>query len=368
MGIELLTPKMNQLYYDVVASLGQLPPEQKEFIFGKPGEENMDLVKIVADYITFEYIKYSYDSCDEKHSVRYYIGDKYSDSERGIQTRNRERMVKYKQKEIERYKELYSGQEDRFKDMSIMKNRMKGHEITRMNYLEQNIFHDISVLEKIVTGSISDSDSVKEADFCELFGKYDDKVKKLMADSQKSDEDMVFSSLALFTLEWCFGIETVYNLACMMEEDNVQEIDFNKLIMLCGRIEVESRFGSWVHTDSRMVRERILFLPYLYLCEDENAMARLDEAEENEEVFDKVREILVLVEYYKSLYETESGELYKEWFKKESNIHDWASFMRYYNVFVIWEEKEWPQHKRIKNMRKIFKGMTAPLSIRNNKK
>ena len=360
MSIELLTPNMKRLYYDIVASLGQLPVGKKEFLFGRSDEEDMDLVKIIADYITFEFIKYAHDSDDEKFSVRHFYDDNGKDDERGIQTRNRERMVKYKKAEIERNKEVYSEQKDRFKDMSIMKNRMEGHEITKMNFLEQNIFHDVKVLEKIVNGRITDSDSVSGKDFIRDFKEYDDKVKELMENSKKSDEDMVFYSLAFFTLEWHFGIETFYKLACMMEEDNVQEIDFNRLIMLCSRISIESRFGGWVHTDSRMARERILLLPYLYLNGDKDIMPSIDEAEEKEEVFDKFREIIVLVEYYKSVYECKSGGLYKEWFKKESNMQDWASFLRYYDIFMIWEEKEWPNLKRIKNMRKIFKGIMAP--------
>ena len=57
--------------------------------------------------------------------------------------------------------------------------------------------------------------------------------------------------------------------------------------------------------------------------------------------------------------EYHKGEPYKEWFRKESSMEDWASFFRYYDLFGIWQRKEWTG-KRIRYMRKLFDMVLLP--------
>mgnify|MGYP007038293948 CR=1 FL=1 len=52
------------------------------------------------------------------------------------------------------------------------------------------------------------------------------------------------------------------------------------------------------------------------------------------------------------------GGTYADWFKDNTDIHDWASFFREYNVFDTWHEKKWT-NKKIKKARKILE-MRAP--------
>ena len=76
-------------------------------------------------------------------------------------------------------------------------------------------------------------------------------------------------------------------------------------------------------------------------------------------MFNMIREIIVLGCIYKEKMTSIDGDLYKEWFRKESNIEDWASFFRFYNIFDIWEKKEWTNTK-IRNLRHIFDVMIIP--------
>lgn len=55
----MMTEKMQDLYMDIVASLGQLPIERKGYIFGFEGEIDFDWINMVTDHIVLEYIKYS---------------------------------------------------------------------------------------------------------------------------------------------------------------------------------------------------------------------------------------------------------------------------------------------------------------------
>jgi hypothetical protein len=55
----------------------------------------------------------------------------------------------------------------------------------------------------------------------------------------------------------------------------------------------------------------------------------------------------------------EEEEPYKEWFRKESSMADWASFLNYYDIFSIWQKKEWTR-ARIQNMRYLFDLVLLP--------
>ena len=54
---------MKMLQMDVIGALGNLPEEQRCFLFGNPGyDEGMAWVLTVANYIVLEFIKYSFDN------------------------------------------------------------------------------------------------------------------------------------------------------------------------------------------------------------------------------------------------------------------------------------------------------------------
>lgn len=78
-----------------------------------------------------------------------------------------------------------------------------------------------------------------------------------------------------------------------------------------------------------------------------------------EELVSLIKEILVIVVLFTEAIEDDDGIKYKDWFREESSMEDWASFFRYYNMFSIWEKKEWT-NKRIQNMRYLFDSVLGP--------
>ena len=70
-----MTDKMLWLYGDIIASLGQLPLDIRGYIFGFDGEEDMMWINGVAQYITLEFIKYSYDSTAPVYSLRHFMNN-----------------------------------------------------------------------------------------------------------------------------------------------------------------------------------------------------------------------------------------------------------------------------------------------------
>ena len=230
-------------------------------------------------------------------------------------------------------------------DMSTIEQKLKGRRLTYMNFFEQQNIHDLELIKAIVEKRIVSSKKVSNARFREMFEQYDNMVEKLIKLSEKSDEDMFFASLAFFTFEWIYPMETYYYIACMMEQKEIPNIDRKVLLLLCSNVSIESRFGGWVDTESRMVKERFFFLDFL-LDEDINPADKWV-------MIDMIKEILVLCANYTECVRTVDGGLYKDWFQEQSVVEDWASFFRWYRIFDLWKRKEWT-NTRIRNMRKLI--------------
>ncbi len=345
-----MTDKMQDLYMDIVEALRQMPPERKVFIFGIDEDEDLDWIMAVANYITLEFIKYSYDYNDPVYPLRHFL-DNNDDSERMLQSRIVKYVLKYKKKELERAPNLPPYHKYSDIDMDNMEQKLKGYRFTEMNYFEHQNIHDLEIIKAIVEKRIVSSKKVSNQHFEEMFEQYDKMVEELMKWSLRSDHDMVFTSLALFTLEWKFAIETLYHIAWLMEDKGIKTIDQSTLILICGGVMIESQFGDSVITDSSMVMERLYVLDFLF--DNKNKWPY------KQSLIDLIKEILVIGVRFREAVETEDGEPYKEWFRKESTEEDWASFFRYYNIFSIWQKKEWTR-KRIQNMRVLYDLIIRP--------
>ena len=53
----------------------------------------------------------------------------------------------------------------------------------------------------------------------------------------------------------------------------------------------------------------------------------------------------------------DSGEAFKDWFANETDIADWAEFLREYDLLSMYEKKQW-NNKRIRKVRELIKLMT----------
>lgn len=350
-SFELMTEKMQMLFMDIVASLGKLPPEQKGYIFGYEGEEDLEWVMGVANNIVLEFIKYSYDYNDPEYSMRHFLKDA-DDSERMLQSRTMQYVLKYKRKELllKGGPNLKDHKYDNI-DMDTMDKKIEGHHMTEMNYFENQNVHDLELIKAIVERRIVNSKQISNTSFQEMFERYDELIESLIERSKNSDEDMVFASLAFFTLEWHYSVEMNYFLSYIMENEKIDAVDQSSFALLCGYLELESRFGGWYTTDSRIIKERLLIMPYLF--------GKNTDKNDCEEMKDLIKEILVLIVIFTENMFSEEGEQYKDCFRKESTMADWASFFRYYDIFAIWQKKEWTR-KRIQNMRYLYNLSLCP--------
>lgn len=343
----MLTYKMEYLLKDIIASLGQLPVEQRTFLFGLADEEDMEWVLGTACYIALEYIKYAYDYDDSEHSLRYFRkGENDTDDERMRQSRITEFVLKYKKREID-LSGIELRPDHKFANVSMngIESKLKGYRLTEMNYFEHQNIHDLEIIKAIVQNRIGYAKKISNIRFIEIFDQYDKFLEDIIAKSKNSDKEMVFYSIALFTLEWHYPIELLYRIACIMEETDIQEVNKSDLVLLCGNVMIESMYSGWVTTQSRMVKERLILADSLFRKGMPDS--------EKEELKSLIKELIVLVVHYKESLYCKGNMKYIDWFRTESNVSDWASFFRFYNLCSIWEKKEWTP-KRIQNMRKLF--------------
>ena len=347
-----LTEKMEMLLTDIIGMLGQLPPEQKGYVVGLGDELDIEWVHGVACFIALEFVKYSYDYSDPEYSLRHFLTDVNNESDRMLQTRIMKYVLYHKDKEITmKGGSIHDRRKYADTDMGSITKRLKGHHITEMNYFEHQNIHNLEIIKAIVERRIVSAKKISNERFQEMLEQYDRFVESLQKQSQKSDKDMVFASLALFTFEWHFPIETFYYLSCIMEEEGITVVDQDTLLLICGYVDVRSRFGMHVSTESRMVKERMIILRSLF--------GKEMDAFHQEELVSLIKEILVIVVLFTEAIEDDDGIKYKDWFREESSMEDWASFFRYYNMFSIWEKKEWT-NKRIQNMRYLFDSVLGP--------
>lgn len=343
------TEKMEFLFMDILASLGQLPAEIRGYLFGFDGEEDMDWVVGFASYIVMEYIKYAFDYSDPEYSLSHFykpIDD--SDSGRMLQSRIMQDVLKYKKREIEA-SGIELPPDHKFADLSMdsIDKKLRGYRLTEMNFFENQNYHNLDIIKAIVENRITSSKKVPNRRFEEMFDQYDTFVEKLIEKSKKSDKDMVFSSIALFTFEWHYPVEMFYQIASIMEKENIKDINASALRLLCGEISVQSSFGGgWFSGPSRMVKERLFVLGGLFDNKKDDFF--------KEELISLIKEFFALGIQYKELYQDKDGQKYIDWFRNESTEADWASFLRYYDIFDIWEKKKWTP-KKIQNMRKLFR-------------
>ena len=352
-----MTNKMEMMFRDVMGALFTLPEDYLEFCFG----ECFPLSPVTfGKYVLLEFVKHAYFESMEKHPFRYFFPYSATDddhSERMRYSRAFKYTQKYKDKNyqmlceeklddpkrMEKYKPLLA------KDMSDIGSRIEGYELTEMQVFEHTNIIELPIIKSIVEDRISSAKKVSNERFIEMFEEYDKWVEKLISRSNQSDEDYLFASMAFFTLEWKYDIEFIYAIADYMDKTNVEDIDYLTFWAMGLSLNFDSRIGTQIQCDNRMVKERQALIPRFFGCENPNWLRLYRE---------KYVETVGVSCIFLNLPSTDERVLYKDWFRSETCMKDWASFMRDYNVFSVWNRKEWTNRK-IKNARKML-GWVCP--------
>lgn len=232
-------------------------------------------------------------------------------------------------------------------DVSTMEGKLEGHKITEMQYFEINTMADIPILKAIINKRICDVKKISNDEFIQGMEEYDKLVAHLIDLLDGDDEDVLFGTIALFTLEWKYNIELYYNCAVEAEKNKVNDVPVHKLATLCADLTMPlpPDFDTMMSTESRFVLHRLELVPYLYSESDEAW----------EEVQDKFWHYFVAKYYI-------TREIVHKWSMPEYFVthiprERWADFFReHYDLRKMYKPKEWT-NKRIRYVRKCIEKM-----------
>ena len=298
----------------------------------------------LVDQILMELIKYAYDSTQEEHSIRYYLNraDELTDDVRMKYSRLMKISNDYKEKELDFFERNFgfAVEKDRPPKMQSIDDKLEGYLLSEMKFFEITNIGDLELIKAVINHRLDSSKKVSNKRFREIVEQYDKMVISLMEQSQESDEKMVFNSLAYFSLEWKYAFDFIYDCAVSMRGSNISkgEEAFTKIGILLGYRVVESILGISVSSDSRMVGYREKLIPLFF--DDERLTFRYSE----------FLSLMVTVKE-KVCHE---GTPIKQWFTENTDVHDWASFLREYDVFRHARQKKDLTNQVIRNMRAII--------------
>lgn len=352
---------LNAKMYSVATAIEEviireLPTEYQVFLFDGKLKLN-DLVM----QILVECCKYAHDSVSEKRSLRFYLQKcgLNGDDQRMVRKRTLDRIQDYREMEYE-YIKQQSGIELSgliAPDMGKISDRKKGYQLTDFQFWEINNVHDMQLVGAIINRRLDKKNFTKE-EFVDYANERDCIVSRLRNRRTKSMEDEVFSSLALFTLEWKYSFDFYYELATEMENTNTINIPDVKrrLTLFCGNVALDSVLrmtnphlvGEVYHINSRMLIQRRKFI---------HSIVSMPAGDEFEALVRQYAEALVVITSM-LLRMTYRGIPIREWFVSNSTAEDWGSVFSEYDVFQAFiSTKDWTS-KRIRYVRDIYSVMS----------
>lgn len=343
-----MTDNMILMWKDLMAAMFTcMDKELLDYVFtaGYPVITPESLI----EHMLLEFCKYSYHKKAPKHPLRFYLPyDGTDNTERMVYSRTMKYTQRFKDMNYAVMESLSDDPDEyselKGKPMDTMANRKEGYELSEMDFFEASTIHDLELVKAISENRIYSSKKVGNEKFVELFESYDKWVQELADRSKKSDEDMIFASIAFFTFEWKYAIEYYYRLSMYCIDNDIDTVDFYSTWLFTGTFNFESMLGITVGSDSRLVKDRIELIPVFYDKTNNHTM--------NEFLKSRYIEILTIQALMYNLPCSEGGK-YTDWFCDNTNTADLASFFRAYDVFQIWQPKTF-DNKRIKKLRYIL--------------
>lgn len=303
-------------------------------------------VDSLRDCILFEIIKEAYSELEEKKSLRAHRKSD-ADALRMRDSRWMSYLQYYRNLQYERVKEK-TGEcvSELLPDkVDSMPGKLTGHQITKMQYFELNTMSRLQILKSITNKRICDVKKISNEQFIQEMVEYDRMIDELLNLLDGNIEDILFATIALYTLEWTFNIELFYNCAVEAEKNKEKEVPEKRLLLLCSELSVPAPANKVIHTETRFVLHRLDLVSYMYK-ESDKAW---------HEIEDKLSRYFIAKYYVKK-------DVFHNWsipqyFATHIPREDWADFIRkHYNLRNIYKKKEW-NNKRIRYFRKVVQAM-----------
>ena len=115
------------------------------------------------------------------------------------------------------------------------------------------------------------SEQSDKSKFIEYMHEYEKLTEGLVKKLDGDDEDVIFATLALFTLEWKYNVELFYQCAVEAEKNKVKEIPLERIAPLCAELSVPvpPECTTIIQTESRFVLHRQELVKLIYNDPDE---------------------------------------------------------------------------------------------------
>lgn len=298
----------------------------------------------LRDCILMEIIKGAYEEMAEGKSLR-----SWRENDKDDQRMQDSRNMKYAQ----HYRDLWYKQikddtgistpELLGDDVSTMAGKLEGHKISEMQYFELKTMEKYPICKAIVSRRICDVKKISNATFREYMEQYDGLVKELSARLDGDDEDVLFATIALYTLEWKYQIEFFYACTEEAEKSETAEIPKQRISILCADLRVlDDASHVMIHTHSRFLLHRQSLIPDIYYAD--------------EDTWDMIN--TKIWRYFIARHNIENEIVHKwslpEYFATHIPRSRWAEFLReHYDIRAMYHQKEWT-NKRIHYMRSLY--------------
>lgn len=300
-------------------------------------------------------IKDAYDEAEKKQSIRANRGSD-ADDLRMRDSRSMKYAQHYRTLQYEHVMEKTGTSIPELlpDDVTSMEGKIDGHKISSMQYFELNTIADVPLLKAIVNKRICSVKSIPNKDFIAYMDEYHKYIEDLIKMLDGDDEDVIYATIALFTLEWKYQIELFYQCAVEAEKHKRKDVPKDRIAALCAELAVPimPHFTGTIHTESRFVLHRLDLVPNVY--------------EASDELWEEIQ--VKLCEYFNAKYRINSEIVHKwslpEYFVTHIDRSIWADFFReHYDLRKIYKTKEW-NNFRIRYVRKLYevmiKDMPAP--------
>lgn len=297
-------------------------------------------------YLIFEMIKTAYDSTEDKTTLRQHRGND-SDDLRMRDSRNIAYAQHYRNQEFEELKnkhkiiipELLSN------EMNNIDNKIQGYQLNKMQYYEIDSIAKHPIFKAIVSKRICDVKKISNESFIEYMNDYDELINSLRSKLNGSDDDVLFSYLQLFTLEWKYNIELFYQCAVEAEKIVKTDIDTRGIALLCAEMIINDPVheGFAILTDNRFIPYRNELITSIF---NQNKHNQLEE---------KISFYLKM-KVFTFTSECDGETIYNEFLNCTTKA-DWAEYLKTnYDIESMYVKKEWTR-ERIRYTRKLYRNM-----------
>lgn len=290
-----------------------------------------------------EMIKMAYDTREKKTTLRQHRGND-SDDLRMRDSRNMAYAQHYRNLEYEEIKKDMFTEIIDLKpvDMESIDHKLNGHKLNKMQYFEISSMGEHPLMKAIISKRICDVKKISNEKFIEYMADYDDLIKSLREKLNGSDDEVLFSYLQLFTLEWKYNVELFYQCAVEAENIGKTEIDTKSIRLLCADMKINDPVheGCVTMTNNR-------FIPYRNELISSTLNNKVNILEEK---------ILFYLGMKIFAFTSEcDGETIYDEFIKETSKSDWAEYLKSnYDIESMYVEKQWTR-ERIRYVRKLYR-------------